>query len=260
MARTANSLLAAAAALLLLLPGCDGSPEIPASGSAARGKLGLLTSLPITHPLGADVAAIASGAAGVPWQREAIERDYALVPLDTLAPVPALSPGAPATDPLKGLARLAVIQPRALSPQDNVALDAWVRGGGRLLLVLDPVLTGEYDLPLGDPRRPLDAVLIPAVVRHWGLVITLPGDEVASTSDGLDKLPDGSEVPLDHPGLVTLSPGLAAACTRHGIAGATCRVGKGRVTLIADAAVFEHANPGGRGDAILRAVVRAAVE
>ena len=62
-----------------------------------------------------------------------IEARYTLQPLDTLSPVPALSPDAPDTDPLAGLERLAVIQPRGLSPADNVALDQWVRGGGRLL-------------------------------------------------------------------------------------------------------------------------------
>ena len=113
-----------------------------------------MTSLPLYWPADAALADIAAGTAPPPWQRRAIEADYRLVPLDTLSPIPALSPDAPDTDPLAGLGLLAVIQPRGLSPADNVALDDWVRRGGRLLMALDPALTGDYEAPLGDPRRP----------------------------------------------------------------------------------------------------------
>ena len=95
-------------------------------------------------------------------------RSYALEPLDTLSPIPALAADQPDLDPLAGLRRIAIIQPRGLSASDNVAVDGWVRAGGRLLLVLDPALTGEYDLPLGDPRRPVDTALIPPVANAWG--------------------------------------------------------------------------------------------
>lgn len=89
-----------------------------------------MTSLPLYWRLGADVADIASGNALVPWQRQAMERRFDLVPLDTLSPIPALTPDEPETDPLAELDYLAIIQPRGLSPADNVALDEWVRAGG----------------------------------------------------------------------------------------------------------------------------------
>ncbi|MFM7348857.1 MAG: hypothetical protein ACKO01_05140, partial [Erythrobacter sp.] len=212
---------------------------------------------PLYHPLGADVATIASGASGVPWQRMALARDYVLEPLDTLAPIPALSPNLPATDPLAGLTRLAVVQPRGLSPADNVALDAWVRGGGRLLLVLDPLLTGDYDLPLGDPRRPAASALIPPVVKRWGMAVSFDEDE----PDAVIRTRLGSaELPLALAGRIAVADPAAGACTLlAGGAAARCRVGKGEVVLIADAAVFEHPELAGAEGATLRAVVRAAL-
>lgn len=174
MPRPRNSWPLLAFAGWLAVAGCSATPaeappDAPVNTTAqGRAPLGLMTSLPLYWPLGAGVAEIAVGTAGLPWQRSAIEARYALVPRDTLSPIPGLSPNAPDTDPLAGLDRLAMIQPRGLSPADNVALDNWVRGGGRLLLVLDPALTGEYDLPLGDPRRPVDAALIPPVAARWG--------------------------------------------------------------------------------------------
>lgn len=172
--RGAGALLAA----LAVLAGCREVPSRPAAeqtaaAPAAPGEpLGLMSSLPLVWPLGAGLGEIAAGTAPVPWQRTALEQGWSLEPLDTLSSVAGPGPDAADRDPLAGLARLAVIQPRGLSPADNVALDDWVRGGGRLLLVLDPELTGDYDLPLGDPRHPVAAALIPPVVARWGLAVS----------------------------------------------------------------------------------------
>ncbi len=258
--------LAVAAAGLAMLSACDGgvSPSAssgdPNGGSAAQAKLGLMSSLPLIWPLGADVDAIAAGRAETPWQSAALGGDYTLVPLDTLSPIPALSPDGPDTDPLQGLSRLAVIQPRGLSPSDNVALDQWVRAGGRLLLVLDPMLTGDYDLPLGDPRRPVDSALIPPVVGRWGMKISFGVHETEEAYYGTDIMPGGTKLPLAYPGRIDLLPGAGKACVRHAATIAICRVGKGRVTMIADAALFEHPEFAGEGGRGLRAVVRQALD
>ena len=210
-------------------------PEFPVP-QGERPKLGLMTSLPLYWPLGADLAAIASGAAELPWQRRVLEQGYELVPLDTLSPIPGLSPDDAETDPLVGLKHLAVIQPRGLSPADNVALDAWVRAGGHLLLVLDPLLTGEYALALGDPRRPADTALIPPVVERWGLAVAF---------DDAQQSPRDARIGDDHftveqAGKVsTLTEGKDCALLGEGVA-ARCRIGAGTVTLFADAALFEH--------------------
>jgi hypothetical protein len=255
---------AALAGALLALSACHGAPAAapqaeqnatPAPVPTAR--LGLMSSLPLYWPLGADVDALASGRAAVPWQRAALAQDYLLEPLDTLSPIPALSRDAPATDPLAGLTRLAVVQPRGLSPADNVALDRWVRGGGRLLLVLDPALTGDYAAPLGDPRRPVDSALIPPVVARWGMAVGFDEDQTPAV--GTARLGEAA-LPLAVRGLVTITDPAAADCTLlAGGAAARCRVGSGTVMLIADAALFEHAELAGEGGAGLRAVMAEAL-
>lgn len=256
MPRPSNSARAIALALCAALAGCDAAPAVPAAQERAAEPtetLGLMSSLPLYWPLGAQIGAIASGTADVPWQRTALEAGYMLEPLDTLAAPPALSPDTPATAPLATLARLAVIQPRGLSPADNVALDDWVRAGGRLLMVLDPALTGEYDLPLGDPRRPVDSALIPPVVARWGLAVLF--DE--AQPDALAERALGrAALPLVLAGEIAITDPAAADCTLEaGGAAARCRVGMGRVTLIADAALFEHPELAGEGGATLRALV-----
>lgn len=247
-----------AAAGLLAVAGCDHPPADAPQRVAAREPLGLMSSLPLYWPQGADLADLAAGRGEAVWQRTAMEQDYALVPLDTLSPVAGLSPGDSEADPLAGLTRLAVIQPRGLSPADNVALDAWVRGGGRLLLVLDPALTGEYDLPIGDPRRPVDTALIPPVVARWGMAVRFDEAQPATVANA--RLA-GASLPLALPGQIVITDPAAAGCSLTAAgAAAICRVGKGRVTLIADAALFEHPELAGEDGAGLLAVLTSALE
>lgn len=263
MARRSLKLLLAAVALAALGGGawwwyesqkpCCAAPE-PAAFPAPepdRPKLGLMTSLPLYWPAGADMAAITSGEAGVPWQRRLLEVGHELVPLDTLSPIPGLSPDDPETDPLAGLERLAVIQPRGLAPADNVALDAWVRGGGHLLLVLDPLLTGEYPFALGDPRRPVDTALMPPVVARWGLGVGF--DEMQPATRQLHL--GSREITVSQAGQIERNQDRAAADSSCEISAekivAQCRVGDGTVTLVADAAVFEQRElAGANGDSI----------
>ena len=132
-----------------------------------------------------------------------------------------------------------------------------VRAGGRLLLVLDPALTGEYDLPLGDPRRPVDTALIPPVVARWGLAVSFDEDQaVAVTTARLGE----TALPLALSGAVAITDSKAADCTLlANDAAARCRVGEGQVTLIADAALFEHPELAGEGGAALRGLLAAAL-
>ena len=245
-----------AAVAALLLSAC--SPAPPDAPPAPPPSLGLMTSLPLYWPADAALEEIAAGSAEPPWQRRAIEARYPLVPLDTLSPIPALSSDAPDTDPLAGLGLLAVIQPRGLSPADNVALDDWVRRGGRLLLALDPALTGDYEAPLGDPRRPVDAALVPPVVARWGLAISFDEAQPLAAL----TVPFGeTTLPLALPGRITRAGAAGKDCTllaENTVA--TCRVGKGRVTLIADAALFEHPELVGEDGAAINALLAAAFE
>lgn len=264
--KPASVVLAAAIALVLggAISGCDSAPAAPEGAPLESGahidepklvnkpKLGLMTSLPLYWPLGADFAALAGGDAAVPWQRGFLEKGHDLVLLDTLTPIPDLNPDAPETDPLDGLDRLAVLQPRGLSPADNVALDNWVKAGGHLLIALDPLLTGEYDIALGDPRRPTDAALIPPVIARWGLAGSF--DPAQESNVRYAELP-GAAVPLLMSGesRVVDAIGGPNGCETHESGSITrCgTVGKGSVTYLHDAAVFEHRElVGEQGEAI----------
>ncbi|WP_296717851.1 hypothetical protein [Erythrobacter sp.] len=266
MRQIRNRTIASLVGAVLALAACSAAPTEPANlepaspepASDARPPLGLMSSLPLYWPADADIADIAADRAAPPWQRRAIETRYRPVPLDTLTPIPALSPDTPETDPLADLDRLAVIQPRGLSPGDNVALDAWVRGGGSLLLVLDPATTGDYDLPLGDPRRPVETALIPPVVERWGLAVSFDERQALAVADASLG---GAALPLALPGRIAVTDPAAADCTLAAEgAAAACRVGKGRVTLIADAALFEHPELAGENGQTLAGLLAAAFE
>lgn len=279
--RPHSALLAAGA---LLAGGCDmmdaRGASVPLSGSASdtaqssdpaqnevspdKPSIAVMTSLPLYWAIDADLAALASGNAVPPWPRVFLEQRYTLVPVDTLSPIPALSPGESDTDPLAGVEQLAIVQPRGLSPADNVALDRWVRGGGRLLLVLDPALTGHYPLPLGDPRLPSYTALIPPVVARWGLEIRV--DERAGAPSRGPGLPDGQELLVRMAGEIhAIEPGAgecAASVSAPAASGpmasgpmVQCAIGAGRVTLVADAALFEHRELAGATGQRLRALM-----
>jgi hypothetical protein len=205
---------------LLLRPGADDLP---------RERVGLMTSLPIYWSETAEFAAFASGQGELPWVRAALEEDYVLQPLDTL--VNEDGSGRESYD------RLIIAQPRALSPQDNVALDEWVNNGGRLLLVIDPLLTGNYSVPLGHPSHPMAVGLLPPVLERWGIGVRYDENQpfALRTIEA-----DGFEIPVAMAGEAhLLGSGFATCDVSHEGVLARCDVGRGRVTLLADAALFE---------------------
>lgn len=186
--------------------------------------VGLFTSLPIVWNEAADLGDLLHSKAPPHWAKDVIAVRGAIVPLDLLAP---LSPG---------LTRLVMAQPRPLSPEENVALDAWVRAGGRLVLFADPALTEHSTFAVGDPRRPQDLVLLSPILARWGLELRFDDAQAA----GLREVDAGlATIPVDLPGSWRLMAG--ADCQLHG-GGllAECRVGKGRVLALADAAVLDR--------------------
>jgi hypothetical protein len=132
-----------------------------------------------------------------------------------------------------------MIQPRPLSPAENVALDDWVAGGGGLLLFADPALTADSAFPVGDRRRPQDIVLLSPILGRWGL--RLEFDETQSDGEHVTEL-EGTVLPVNLRGRLALQPGgrRDASCRIEaaGLA-AECKIGRGRVLAIADAALFE---------------------
>lgn len=209
----------ASAALLALvaLAGCRAAD----TGAAAKAKpeIHVLTSLPLLFDEGFGLDPAKGEAAAFLHQR------YRLRPIDLPSQLP---PGA----------TLLAAQPRALPAEQLVALDAWLRGGGRLLLLADPMLEWPSERPLGHRLRPPVSFADTGLLLHWGLRLDAPeelGPRLAS--DGGPKRPGDTALKLR---VTTISPGSLArqggSCSIQ-VDGlyAECRLGKGRAWIIADA-------------------------
>lgn len=223
-----------------MLAGCG--RQAPA---APETVVGLYTSLPITWGESEDLAGFLDAGRQPHWALPVLRSAGTLVPLDTIAdPAGKL--------PLPADALLVLAQPRPLSPAENVALDTWVRGGGRVLLLADPMLTGTTIFSPGDPRRPQDIAMLSPILARWGLVLQF--DETQASGERMVALPDG-QLPVNLPGRFRLlgKTGDAPADCRLEAQGllANCRAGHGRMIVIADAALLE--NPGSSGEATMRA-------
>ena len=222
----ARALLLAAALTLTACAQAGTSGE----GQARSRPLGLFTSLPIFWAETADLRDLLRSDAPPHWVLAALRRQGEVRPLDSLM--------AEGTAPvLAGIGTLVMAQPRALAPEENVALDAWVRGGGRLLLFADPMLTEESAYSLGDKRRPQDIVLLLPILAHWQLRLEFDEDQPAGERQvGIA----GIALPVNLPGRLLVTPG-SRRCTLlgKGII-AQCRLGKGQALIVADAALLER--------------------
>jgi hypothetical protein len=215
----------AAALLTLSSSGCRAEDTAPAGQSAALPELGLMGTIPLYWGEQASFGDALSGKGTAHWARAQLETRYALRPLDTLS-----------ESSLAGLDFLLLAQPRALSAPENVALDAWVRAGGRLLLFADPLLTGESHFPIGDRRRPQDVILLSPVLGHWGLQLEFDDEQPAGFTEAGGEPP----IPLNLPGRFASDGGCAVE--RDGVL-ARCAIGSGRVLVLADAAVLDLHDP-----------------
>lgn len=212
---------------------------------AARDRsepLGLFTSLPILWNESADIAGLLAPDQQPHWAKVELERHGRLLAPDRLT-------GAS----LAGLNQLIMAQPRALAPDENVALDQWVRGGGQLLLFADPALTEESAFGIGDKRRPQDMVMLSPILTRWGLTLSFD-DEQAPGEQQAEVL--GTAIPLNLPGSFALQPGSTCKIFSDGRA-ARCVIGKGQLVVIADAALLERGEGVGHAE-MLGAVVEKA--
>lgn len=214
--------LASAAALLALVPIRARHEAPPATAEAARPRLAVMTALPLFWAEGGDPAALL-GAGQAPALR-ALARHYRLIPLDHLDPAV-----------LSAQPMLLLAQPRLLAPAELVALDAWVRGGGRAVMLADPLLRWPGVLPPGDRRRAPVTSLLDPLLAHWGLRLepVMPGREGIERrflADGrLLTLAAASRFGGDAPGCRFVEQGLMALC----------HIGQGQVRLIADADLID---------------------
>lgn len=179
---------------------------------AQRPTLLLLTGLPLVF--GEDFSLHGGGSPAL----SALRASYRVVPISV-------------TDPAE-LARgrlLLMAQPLAQPAEDLVALDEWVRKGGRVLLLADPLLEWPSGRPLGDPLRPPAMFMDTGLLAHWGVRLDAPdkrGPRIAKLG--------GYAVVTDSPG--QLFGGCAIGSDRLV---AHCRVGKGRATIVADADLLD---------------------
>lgn len=219
------------------------SASRPAANAA---PIGLFTSLPILWSEQAELARIVDDDTPPHWARAEIERLGPPLALDTLLD-------------LRKVDRLILAQPRALAPDENVALDHWVRQGGRVLVMADPMLTQDSAFPLGDKRRPQDIAMLSPILGRWGL--TLRFDEGQQAGEHLaERDIAGAPLPLNLPGrFAPGGRGHEAACTitPSGLL-ARCRIGKGQALLLADAALLEPDDAQGRRSRAFAALLAAA--
>ena len=250
-----NSLLAAGAALALgaVLAGAglgaaSDRSQAPATATLAprveQPALGLMGTIPLYWGEAEDIGEILGGQAEPHWARAQLEERYRLHPLSALT-----------EDALAGLDFLLMAQPRALSPAENVALDSWVRGGGRLLLFADPLLTGESRFGIGDRRRPQDVILLSPILDRWGLELEFEEDQPAGPSS---REIAGQAVPVNLPG--RLAPPAQGGCTLEA-AGllADCAIGQGRAVVVADAALLDLHHPAPEAAPALAMLVKRAL-
>jgi len=177
----------------------------------------------------------------------AISARYKMVPLARIDP-----------DSLK-VRILILAQPRGLAGEELVAIDSWVREGGRLLVFTDPELAWPSELALGDPRRAPPIGLLDPLLRHWGLTLASPA--VTDAGPARRIAIGQSIVAVAWAGRWQARVG---DCTleSEGLI-ADCRIGKGRALLVADADLLDErlwdASGADNESAILELIGRVAV-
>lgn len=140
---------------------------------------------------------------------------------------------------------LLLAHPPAQTAENLVALDEWVRAGGRVLLLADPMLEWPSSRPLGDPLRPAPMFADTGLLARWGLRLDAP-DEAGPK---MQKLA-GLEVMTASPG--TLHGRCRISANRLT---AACAIGKGRAIVVADADFIGVENLDGPVDRNLDALV-----
>jgi hypothetical protein len=222
----------------------NAAPSAARSGQeqASLPTLALMGTIPIYWGEADSIEQSLAGNANPHWARAQLEESFRLQPLDVLD-----------REKLAGVDLLLMAQPRALSGPENVALDAWVHDGGRLLLFADPLMTGHSRFAIGDRRRPQDVILLSPLLSHWGLDLLFDD----SQPEGLSTREiAGTAIPVDLPGHFATT---GSDCTlAAGGLFAACSLGKGRASILADAAVLDQARSDQLGGPALNSLVKIA--
>lgn len=200
-----------------------------AAQDVERPQLALMGTIPIFWGESDGFTDLVRGEAEPHWARALIEERADPVPLDYLS-AEALAPHR----------YLLLAQPRGLSAEENVALDAWVREGGQVLLFADPWMTGDTRYRIGDRRRPQDVALLSPILTHWGLELQFDEAQV----EGLATFDHfGDPIPVNMRGqFAQVGESTSCAIPGDGLL-AHCSLGLGQVLLVADAAMLDHEGP-----------------
>jgi len=191
----------------------------PTVASAGAPAATMLTGLPLRWSGSGDIAAIiADGAAD----------DPALVQLKAIGPVMLADSLVDHVPPPGGA--LLIAHPRALAPRELVAIDAFVRGGGKAVVLADALSGWPARHPLGDPRNPPVTSLLTPLLDHWGVTLAAaPADDNGVYAADVD----GARLRLSSAGaFAQLPPTCHAFAKRHV---ARCRIGAGEAWLVGDA-------------------------
>ena len=191
---------------------------VEARPEGQRAKLMLLTSLPL---LFGDEFGLQNGGSSA---LRALETGYTVVPINSAN-----------RRELAQAKLLLMAHPLAQTAEDLVELDRWVRGGGRVLLLADPTLVWPSERPLGDKLRPPLSFADTGLLQHWGVRLDAPEE----TGPAERKL-GGRTIVAGSPGALVSS---RCAVDAGGFV-ARCEVGKGRVTIVADADFLNVEGPG----------------
>ncbi len=179
----------------------------------------MLTGLPLRWSGSGDIAAIIANGAG---------DDPALVRLEAMGPLSLVDSIVDPVPPPGGA--LLIAHPRALAPQELVAIDAFVRGGGKAVVLADALSGWPARHPLGDPRNPPITSLLTPLLGHWGVTLgAAPNDD-----DGVQSIDvDGARLRLASAGAFERLPLTCRTFADRRIA--RCPIGAGEAWLVGDA-------------------------
>jgi hypothetical protein len=144
---------------------------------------------------------------------------------------PADSPLSPTVEDARALL---LAQPRNMSPDELSALDDWVRRGGTMLLLADPLLRWSPSLPLGDRRRAPAVTMLTPLLAHWGVELLPP----ASVGEKRQMLADGRLLTTMAASSFALRDGSNCRAERDALV-AHCATGRGQAVLVADADLID---------------------